>query len=87
MVMCLVTGTMANPKVWLDKNFDKVSHGLYGAAVAGISYKRGADANSMLLNAAIAGLLKEAFDLKFGGEWDNRDWLATIVGGAIVVVL
>ena len=87
LLLSFATTSFANPKTWLDQNFDKIGHGLLGGTVAGISYKRGADANSVLLNTAIVGLLKEAFDVKFGGQWDNWDWLATIVGGAVIVVL
>ncbi|MFH1361687.1 MAG: hypothetical protein ABIH69_03435 [bacterium] len=87
LLLVLASTCLANPKSWLDENSDKIGHGLLGGTVAGLSYKRGSDASGMILSAALVGLLKEAFDLKYSGKWDNWDWLATILGGVAVAII
>lgn len=72
---------------WLSQNADKISHALAGGCAAGLAYKHDADQGNMVLSAAVVGVLKESWDVCWGGEWDNWDLFATILGGAIFIGL
>ncbi|NQU18089.1 MAG: hypothetical protein HQ564_08510 [Candidatus Saganbacteria bacterium] len=87
LLVLMSSACFANPKVWFDSHADKISHALAGGVTAGLSFKHGADPVSIVLNTTIVGGLKEAFDYKFANRWDNWDWLATILGGVIFLVL
>jgi hypothetical protein len=87
LLVVLATTCFANPKDWFDANADKFGHALAGGFVAGVSYKHGANNESMVANAAIVGFLKEVFDFKYKKKWDNWDWIATILGGVVFVAL
>ncbi|MFH1542811.1 MAG: hypothetical protein ABIE84_06985, partial [bacterium] len=60
---------------------------LAGGFVAGVSLKHGASPTGMVINAALVGAGKESFDYWQKEEWDNFDWLATVLGGLCLAII
>lgn len=69
--------------LWAKVPLDKKAHFLAGAVVALVAMRFFHDYWSCLALAGIAGVLKEGFDLKTGGEFDPWDFISTLLGGMV----